>query len=221
MTRGPVHQDKPELAIRNFWQRRTAIESTEAARFHSEHDAYDIPAITALCAPGARVLDLGCGTCVVANWLAANHEATVHAVDYMPDFLTHATHHPRLTTAVGDARTYRCDARFDLILSLGVITSLVDRGERRAMYENCLAMLVPGGTFFLKAQFGVRETVTVDTYSEHLQARYVARYPLLDDEVALLESVFESPVAITDPFPPELNIHENTHFYYLTIGRNH
>ncbi|HTU84950.1 MAG TPA: class I SAM-dependent methyltransferase [Solirubrobacteraceae bacterium] len=221
MSYTPAHPDGAELAIRDFWRRRTAINSTQAARFHSEHDAHDIPAITALCAPGARVLDLGCGTCVVANWLATNHEVTVHAVDYMPVFLEHAIEDPRVTTAVGDARTYRCDGRFDLILSLGVITYFVDREERRAMYENCLAMLAPGGSLFLKAQFGVRETVTVDTYSEQLQARYVASYPWLDDEVALLEGVFDSPVAVTDPFPPELNLHDNTHFYYLSVGRSH
>jgi cyclopropane fatty-acyl-phospholipid synthase-like methyltransferase len=195
------------------------MESSRATRFHSEHDVYDILAVTALCAPGARVLDLGCGACVIANWLAVNQGATVHAVDYMPDFLTHAIDDPRLTTAVGDARTYRSDARFDVILSLGVLTYIVEREDRRAMYENCLAMLAPGGTFFLKSQFGVCETVTVDTYSEQLEARYVSRYPWLDDEVALLESVFDSPVAVTDPYPSELNVHDNTHFYYLTAGR--
>lgn len=219
MSRAPAHPAPAELAIRDFWNQRSGIKSREAARFHSAHDAHDIPAITALCAPGARVLDLGCGTCVVANWLATNHGVTVHAVDYMPDFLDHAIEDPRVTTAVGDARTYRCDARFDLILSLGVITYFVDPEDRRAMYENCLAMLAPGGTFFLKAQFGVRETVTVDRYSEQLQSRYVASYPCLEDEVALLESVFHSPVTVTDPFPAELNVHDNTHFHHLSVGR--
>ncbi len=69
--------------IRDFWLGRTAVEGPKAARFHSRHDPYDLAAIHELRGPGSRVLDLGCGTCVIANLLVAELDCSVHAVDYV------------------------------------------------------------------------------------------------------------------------------------------
>src|SRR4029077_15885796 len=107
--------------IRAFWNGRAAVDGHVASRFHSEHDRYDLPAIAALCGPGARILDLGCGTCSVANTLVERTPCSVHAVDYVAEFLEAAIADPRLTTEVGDVRAYRRDERFDAILLLGVI----------------------------------------------------------------------------------------------------
>jgi 2-polyprenyl-3-methyl-5-hydroxy-6-metoxy-1,4-benzoquinol methylase len=211
----PLTDERDDRAIKDFWRRRTGIKAPAAARFHSEHDPYDTSMLARLCRGGARVLDLGCGTCVIANALVRELRATVRAVDYVPEFLEHALDDPRLTTEVGDARTYRSNETFDLIISLGVITYMTRAQERRAMYENCAAMLAPGGAFFLKAQFGIEQTVMVDTYSQQLGSHYVASYPRLIDEVALMASVFGTHIEVVDPFPPELNVHEDTHFHYL------
>jgi SAM-dependent methyltransferase len=198
---------------RQFWEGRTAVEGPRATRFHGGHDDYDLPAIRALCPPGASVLDLGCGTCVVANELVNSTQAIVHAVDYVPAFLAQAEDHPRLTTAHGDVRTYLDPQRHDLILLLGVVTYLDDPAERRDLYRRCAAMLAPGGTLFVKAQFGVREEVVIDTESEALGSRYHAVYPWLAAEVALLSECFD--VEVRDPYPAEFNTYDNTHFHHL------
>ena len=198
---------------RQFWESRTAVEGPRATRFHGGHDAYDLPAIRELCRPGASILDLGCGTCVVANELVNTTECLVHAVDYVPDFLAHAEDHPRLTTAHGDVRTFLDPQRHDLILLLGVITYLDDPAERQDLYRRCAAMLEPGGTLFVKAQFGVREEVVVDTESEALGSHYHAVYPWLASEVALLSELFD--VEVRDPYPDKLNTYDNTHFHHL------
>jgi SAM-dependent methyltransferase len=203
--------------IREFWLGRTSVAGPAAARFHSEHDAYDLEAIAELCGPGSRVLDLGCGTCVLANLIVERLHCWVHAVDYMPDFLASALDHPLLTTEVADARTYEGRGRYDLILSLGVITYLETEAERRGMYERCAAVLAPGAPLLLKAQFGVEETVTVETWSEDLGANYRAVYPQLDEEVALLGEWFD--VEVRDPYPPEFSPWDNTHFHYLVARR--
>jgi SAM-dependent methyltransferase len=202
---------------RRFWEGRTAVDGPRATRFHGGHDDYDLPAIRALCAPGASVLDLGCGTCVVANELVSSTECLVHAVDYVPAFLAHADDHPRLTTAHGDVRTYRDPQRHDVILLLGVITYLDDPAQRRDLYQRCAAMLAPGGTLFVKAQFGVREEVVIDTESEALGSRYHAVYPWLAAEVALLSECFD--VEVRDPYPTEFNTYDNTHFHHLVATR--
>jgi SAM-dependent methyltransferase len=203
--------------IREFWLGRTSVDGPKAARFHSRHDPYDLEAIAGLCGPGSRVLDLGCGTCVIANLLVQELGCAVHAVDYVPDFLGNALDHPRLTTEVADARTYLGPDRYDAILSLGVITYLETASERGGMYERCAAMLAPSAPLLLKAQFGVQESVTVETWSEDLGAHYRAVYPQLDEEVALLEEWFE--VEVRDPYPAELSPWDNTHFHHLVARR--
>jgi SAM-dependent methyltransferase len=203
--------------IREFWDGRTAVDGPRAARFHGDHDAFDLAAIVAHCDAGSRVLDLGCGTCVIPNALVAAVGCRVHAVDYVPEFLVHAADDPRLTTEVGDVRTYLRDERYDLVLSLGVITYLESVEERRAMYEHCATMLRPGGTLLVKAQLGVRQTVTVDRFSDDLGSRYRAVYPQRDDEAALLGERFD--VRIEDPYPASFSRWDNTHFHHLVAKR--
>jgi hypothetical protein len=203
--------------IRAFWVGRTAVEGHVASRFHSEHDRYDLPAIAALCGPGSRVLDLGCGTCSVANALVREVGCSVHAVDYVEGFLSGAIDDPRLTTEAADVRTYRRDERFDLVLLLGVITSIESAAERAAVYANCAAMLGAGAALFVKAQFGVERPVLVDTWSEALGAHYRALYPLLADELELMGAHFE--LDVRDPYPPELNPHADTHFHHVVARR--
>jgi SAM-dependent methyltransferase len=202
---------------RRFWEGRTAVEGPRATRFHGGHDDFDLPAIRALCTPGASVLDLGCGTCVVANELIASTQCLVHAVDYVPEFLQHAVDDPRLTTAHGDVRTYLDPQRHDVVLLLGVITYLDDPAQRRDLYQRCAAMLEPGGTLFVKAQFGVCGEVVIDTESEALGSRYHAVYPWLAAEVALLSECFD--VEVRDPYPAEFNTYDNTHFHHLVATR--
>lgn len=196
--------------IREFWHQRAAIDDPSAARFHAEHTRIDLETITPLCPPGAKVLDLGCGTCIIANSLAGTCGAQVHAVDFEPGFLRHAA--PNVTTETGRAQDYLSDETFDLILSMGVINFL-SLEDRTRMYENCRAMLKDNGVFFLKAQFGCDEQVNVDHHSDELGAHYQAVYPHLASEQVLLGDYYR--VSLIDPYPSALNRHSNTHFYYL------
>jgi trans-aconitate methyltransferase len=202
--------------IQDFWNGRTAVDGPRAARFHGDHDPYDLAAIAEIAGAGSRVLDLGCGTCVIPNLLVTELGCRVHAVDFVAEFLTHAIDHPLLSTEVGEAASY-CSARwYDAILSLGVITYL-DAAARAAMYESCSAMLAPGGVLLVKAQFGVHETVVVDTHSEELGARYQAIYPQLDSELAVLSEHFD--VDVRDPYPASFSRWDNTHFHHLVCRR--
>jgi SAM-dependent methyltransferase len=208
-------------AVQEFWRGRTTVDGPRAARFHGEHDPYDFAAIQDAAAPAPRtprVLDLGCGTCVIPSALVTELGWTVHAVDFIPEFLTHAADDPRLTTEVGDVRSFEDGGGYDLILSLGVINSLLESEERTGMYERCARMLAPGGALFVKAQFGVEREVSVDAHSDALGAHYRAVYPRLQDEVARI-SACVGPCAVQDPFPPALNPHADTHFHYVVAQR--
>jgi len=200
--------------ILSFWQRRGASKNPAAARFHTEHTAYDMAAILSLCQPRIRVLDLGCGTCIVDNLLVEEIDLQIHAVDVVPAFLEYAAPHPNLSTEVADIVDYRSETRYDLILLLGVINSIPNQRDRMMLYSNCRTMLKPNGTLFIKSQFGRADSVTVDHYSEQLGSVYKAIYPKLDEEADRLRSLFN--VDVADPYPPALNIYPNTHFHYLS-----
>ena len=191
-----------EGVIKEFWVGRTAVDDSKAARFHNEHEAYNLAAIGAFCDEHSRVLDLGCGTCIVPNALVESVGCRVHAVDYVPEFLCPRDRRSAADTEPGDVRSYVRDERYDLVLSLGVITYLESPAERRAMYEHCAAMLVPGGTLFLKAQFGVREHVAVDCSPTTWARATATMYPLLRNEVALVSELFD--VTVDGPVPGEL-----------------
>jgi trans-aconitate methyltransferase len=208
-------------AFRDFWLSRTAVEGPRAARFHGEHDPYDLAAIAEHGGDDVeRLLDLGCGTCALTNLIVDRLGWTVHAVDYVEAFLQHALDDPRLTTEVADVRTYRGpDEAYDMVTLLGVITYL-EADERRGVYERAKAMLRPGGVLLVKAQMGVRETVVVDTYSEDLGGHYRANYPALDTEVDVLRQVFgDDAVTVTDPYPPSFSAYDNTHYHHLIVRK--
>jgi SAM-dependent methyltransferase len=206
-----------QARIKAFWAARAERDGVETARFHPEFTEFDMALITPHLSPGLRVLDLGCGTCVLANEIAARYPVHVHAVDYASGMLRHALPLANLTTEAGDVLTYRSDDVFDIILLFGVINSIVDAGARRALYMQCHRMLRPGGMLVLKSQFGRENAVFVDTYSDHLGEHYVATYPAVEAEQRMLGEHFC--VTRSEPYPDSFNRHANTRFYAFHARR--
>ena len=86
--------------------------------------------------PPARIIDIGGGTGVHADWLVAAGYS-VHLVDVVPAHVQHASEIKGVTAAVGDARMLRePEASFDVALLLGPLYHLPEREDRiRAVSE--------------------------------------------------------------------------------------
>ncbi len=95
--------------------------------------------IHAAVGPGARILDLGCGTGRIAAPLVELGHA-VAGVDDSPEML--AAMDPRVEPVLGDGRTVRLDRRFEAVLLGSHLLNDRDAGEFLA---TALAHLADGG----------------------------------------------------------------------------
>lgn len=93
----------------------------------------------------ARVLDVGGGMGVHAEWLAADGYA-VHLVDPVPSHVEAAGRLPGVTAELGDARSLLLqDGSFDAVLMLGPLYHLTDRADRVRAFAEAGRVVRPGG----------------------------------------------------------------------------
>ncbi|MCE2574087.1 trans-aconitate 2-methyltransferase [Komagataeibacter sp. FNDCR2] len=204
----------PERIIAEFWQKRSKLARPDAARYHAEHTEFDCQFVRSFCTPGTRVLDLGCGTLTLANWLVETCGAHVHAVDSQANFLKSAVAHPALTTECADLVTYQPSGQSDVILLFGVIQHIIDVEARQALYTKLSKGIAPDGHILIKSQFGVEGPVEVNHFSTELGSPYYSLYPGLKDEIALLSRWFD--VTAHDIYPREFSPYPNTRFMHLS-----
>lgn len=115
--------------------------------------------VSALVAPGAKVLDAGCGQGRVGGYLA-DQGYVVAGVD-LDDYLVAeaAANFPQAEWRVGDIATFDFTklvtasdsaeraAGFDVIVSAGNVLTFIDPASRRAALTGLAAVLAPGGRF--------------------------------------------------------------------------
>lgn len=102
--------------------------------------------------PGLRILDVGGGTGVHAEWLLADGHR-VHLVDPVVSHVTQASErlgeHSGFSAEVGDARTLTVDdASFDVVLMFGPLYHLTERADRLGAWEEALRVIRPTGLVF-------------------------------------------------------------------------
>jgi SAM-dependent methyltransferase len=94
---------------------------------------------------GARVLDVGGGTGIHAQWLAEDGFA-VELVDLVPEHVAQAGRLPGVTATVGDARALEVPSdRFDAVLLLGPLYHLTDAADRALALAEAGRVARPGG----------------------------------------------------------------------------
>jgi ubiquinone/menaquinone biosynthesis C-methylase UbiE len=108
--------------------------------------------------PATNILDVGGGTGVHAEWLAADGHP-VHLIDLVPAHVEAARRLPGVSAAVGDARTLPVeDGSVDAVLLLGPLYHLVDVRDRARALAEARRVLRPGG---LLAAAGISRYLSV------------------------------------------------------------
>jgi ubiquinone/menaquinone biosynthesis C-methylase UbiE len=96
-------------------------------------------------APPARVVDVGGGSGVHAEWLAADGHV-VELVDPVPLHVEQASRVPGVTARHGDARDLPMPgASADAVLLLGPLYHLVEREDRVRALREAARVVRPGG----------------------------------------------------------------------------
>ncbi|QIS19140.1 class I SAM-dependent methyltransferase [Nocardia terpenica] len=132
----------------------------------------------------ARVLDVGGGTGVHAEWLAADGHP-VHVVDLVPGHIEAAAMLPGVTAQVGDARRLPvADRGIDAVLLLGPLYHLTESSDRATALAEAHRVLRPGGVIAAAAisrysallQKGADGTLDLDATPSITQAIATGHY---------------------------------------------
>lgn len=184
-----------------FWARR-AQETEGSIRWTDDQMlAHDRSIVGSVLPDGGDVLDLGCGTGdLFAGYL--DRLGHVTAVDMIADFIERLPADPKVVGVVSDLLAFEPTREYDLALLFGVVTYLTPEQEA-AVYEKLRSALRPGGRVVVKNQCARDAEKIVDGWSEAFGQRYVGRYPSVDAQRQVLESVFAR-VSVR-PYPDELN----------------
>jgi ubiquinone/menaquinone biosynthesis C-methylase UbiE len=102
--------------------------------------------------PGLRILDVGGGTGVHAEWLLADGHQ-VHLIDPVVSHVTHASERlgelSGFSAEAGDARALTVDdASFDVVLLFGPLYHLTERSDRLGAWREAVRVIGPTGLVF-------------------------------------------------------------------------
>lgn len=164
-----------------------------------------------------RILDIGSGTGLIINKLYPFVQEIV-AVDKFPEF-TKFICSPPIKIIHDDLFHFQTSEQFDLV-TLFATMHYFDTEEAGELYLKFSQNVKPGGMMIIKNQFGIKEDVTIDQFSEEQKRHYYSVYRTTAHEIELLKKCgCFMKYEVEDIYPPECNRWENTHFYAITAVR--
>ena len=160
------------------------------------------------------LLDLGSGTGLTVNKIydKVKHITAVEPFPSFTQFIVTSDNISIVNKTLDEFQIDRID--YDLITMFGIM-HYFNEAESISLYEKYYYALKKGGHIIVKNQFGVKEDVVVEGYSEELKTYYYSSYRYINKEVRILQKVGYKNLKIEDIYPPECNRWENTHFYAI------
>lgn len=164
--------------------------------------------------PTDEVLDLGSGSGLIVNQLYDKVKHII-AVEKFEGFSRFIVDEPNILVINSDLTDFKIRKKFDIILCTGV-SQCFKNEDMRPIFKNISDMLKDDGTFISRSHCGLQETVTIDKFSEELNADYFAEFTYLETEIDSMKEAGFNSVEIFDNLPDSLNKWENTrHFYFI------
>ena len=183
----------------------------------NDNTEIDAQFIKNYCHAHTRLLDMGTGSGLTINRLVNNVQSIV-AVEKFKEFSSFISKSSRIKIVLADILEYEPDQVFDLVTLFGVV-QYFDKQEIAQIYNRMYRCLDKSGQLIVKNQFGIKEEVVVDGFSQELNKKYYAVYRHLDTEIALLQKAEFKNITVHDIYPPEKNKWGNTHYYALVCNK--
>lgn len=183
----------------------------------NDHTQMDADFIMKYADAETDILDLGSGSGLILNKLY-DKVGYICAVEPFKEFAKFIIVSNNIEIHYQTLMSFNKNKQFDLITIFGVL-HYFNEEEAIAIYQKYYSYLKIGGKIIVKNQFGVKEDVIVDGYSEEQQRDYFASYRHIDKEQRILETIGYKNVEAVDIYPSECNRWENTHFYAIVAER--
>lgn len=181
---------------------------------NSDFSDFDSKFILKYADSNTEILDLAAGTGLIINKLYKNVKKIV-AVEQFKEFTKFIEKSENIEIENLNIFDYNPKQLFDIISLFGIM-HYFGKDESRIIYEKYKKFLKPHGKLIVKNQFGVKEDVNVEGFSEELKTDYYAQYRHIEKETKILKELGYKNITVTDIYPPECNRWENTHFYAIT-----
>ena len=207
-----------EEKIDEFFRKRFNIEDNYIASRYTKNDRaiYDIEFIKQFINKNSTILDLGCGTGILEEYLAPL-VAKIVGIDKYQEFLNKAYKAENIEYIASSFSDLNIKKQIDLILLFGITMYLSDE-ELDDLLKKVIVAMNKESIFIIKNQFGVEEEVIVDNFSEALQCDYYAKYRKLEDMCQIVQEHGFS-CDVVDIYPTYINKYKNTHEYALVLKR--
>ncbi|MDR2835050.1 MAG: class I SAM-dependent methyltransferase [Bacteroidales bacterium] len=178
---------------------------------------YDTTFIMKYACKNTDLLDLGSGTGLIINKIFDKVDK-ITVVEPFVGFTKYIVKSENINIYNQTILEYNPDRQFDLITIFGVMHYFNEQ-ETTAIYKKYYPFLKTGGKLIIKNQFGVKEDVIVDGYSEEQKKNYFAHYRHICKEEKILEMIGYKNIKVIDIYPPECNRWKNTHFYAIVAEK--
>ncbi len=207
------NMSKNNTGSRNYWEDlsskiKTAVETKNKRPDTTE---IEIDFLKDYVFKTDSLLDLGCGSGLITNQILPLVNNVI-AVDKYEGFTKFVDEKAFVINA--ELVGFSMRKTFDKILCTGVAQCFI-KEEMINIYQNIFKMLKSDGIFISRMHCGIKETITVDNYSEELGRHYFAEYRQIDEEKKMLYSLGYKNVEIHDFLPDSINVWDNSRHYYF------
>lgn len=182
----------------------------------SDFSHLDAEFILKFAGENSNILDLASGSGLIINKMHQKVKS-ITAVEAFSAFSKFIKKADNIFVINADIRDFDTDKQFDLITVFGLV-QYFNESEIREIYKKYKKYLAKNGKIIIKNQFGVKENVTIEGFSEELQTNYYSNYRQIEREVQILEQAGYKNAEVFDIYPPECSRWENTHFYAIVAS---
>lgn len=206
-----------QVALNYFEDLSNSVIEPTTTKIHKFNDfsTMDAEFILKYVNQDSTVLDVASGTGITLNKYYEKAYRVV-AVEKFEKFSALIVKDPKVEIVNEDMFDFDTEEKFDIVTLFGIM-QYASIEEAMFIYKKYKNFLKEDGKLLIKQQFGVKDDVIINGYSEELKKNYYAEYRHLEKEIEMIKNAGYKNIQKFDIYPPEFNHWENTHFWGIVV----